>query len=261
MHSPTIVSREEWLQARKAHLVREKELTRMRDEIARERRALPWVRVEKTYVFDTPSGPAGLSDLFDRRSQLAIYHFMLSPGDDHICDGCAFISDHVDCARQHFEQADLSFAAVSRAPLAQILPVKRRMGWSFRWVSSHGTDFNYDYGVSFTPEQVAAGRPLYNFGTTPYLAEDLHGLSIFAKGASGQVFHTYSAYARGAETLLGAFNFLDFTPKGRNEKSIMDWVRLHDEYRAADAELACPSCGAENRAAGRSEDHAERAAV
>lgn len=230
IEQPRVVSRDEWLEARKALLAREREVTHARDRLAAERRALPWVKVEKDYVFDAPEGRKRLADLFGGRSQLALYHFMLTPGDSHLCEGCAFISDHVDCARQHFEHADLSFVAVSRAPLEQIMPVKKRMGWTFNWVSSNDSDFNFDFGVSFTPEQIAAGKPLYNYGTTPYLHEDLHGFSVFARNAAGEVFHTYSAYARGAETLLGAFNFLDFTPKGRNETGTMDWVRLHDCY-------------------------------
>jgi predicted dithiol-disulfide oxidoreductase (DUF899 family) len=230
MTAHEVASRKEWLIARKALLAREKEVTRALDRLRAERRALPWVRVEDDYVFDAPEGRISLADLFDGRSQLAVYHFMLTPGSDHICDGCAFVSDHIDCARMHFEHADLSFAAVSRAPLGQIDRVKRRMGWRFRWVSSHGSDFNYDYCVSFTPEQVASGNVGYNYGTSPYVAEDLHGVSIFAKDEAGHVYHTYSTYARGAELLDGAFNWLDLTPKGRNETSIMSWVRLHDEY-------------------------------
>lgn len=236
--NPT-VSRDEWLDARKALLAREKEVTRALDRLRAERRALPWVRVEKRYAFDTPEGRATLADLFDGRSQLAVYHFMLAPGSDHICDGCAFLSDHVDAARMHFEHADLSFAAVSRAPLEQIERVKRRMGWRFRWVSSAGDGFNYDFGVSFTPEQVASGAVGYNYGTTPYAAEDLHGVSVFFKAEDGGVFHTYSTYARGAELLSGAFNWLDLAPKGRNERTIMDWVRLHDEYDDAPAAAGC----------------------
>ena len=180
-----------------------------------------------------------LADLFEGSSQLAVYHFMLAPGSDHICDGCAFLADHVDSARQHFEQAELSFVAVSRAPLAQIDAVKRRMGWRFRWVSSFGSDFNYDYGVSFTDEQVAKGQTGYNYGTTPYAHADLHGTSVFAKDEAGQVFHTYSTYARGCELLAGAFNWLDLTPKGRNEAGTMSWVRLHDEYEKRPANAAC----------------------
>jgi predicted dithiol-disulfide oxidoreductase (DUF899 family) len=227
---PQIVSRADWLEARKRLLSKEKELTRLRDALSAERRALPWVRVEKDYRFEGPGGSVTLADLFDGGSQLVVYHFMLTPGSDHICDGCAFLADHVDAARQHFEQADLSFAAVSRAPFEQIQRVQRRLGWRFAWVSSYGSDFNYDYGVSFTEDQIAAGETDYNYGTTSYAAPDLPGTSVFAKDESGQVYHTYSTYARGGELLLGAFNWLDLTPKGRNEDGIMSWVRLHDEY-------------------------------
>lgn len=225
-----VVSREAWLEARKGLLEEEKTLTRARDALARRRRNLPWVRIDKSYVFEAPTGKVTLADLFDGRSQLAIYHFMLAPGSDHICNGCAFLADHIDAARQHFEQADLSFAAVARARISQIEQVKRRMGWHFRWVSSFETDFNYDFGVSFAPQNVAEARAGYNYGTTPYTAEDLHGTSIFAKDGSGAVYHTYSCYARGNELLAGAFNWLDLTPKGRNEHGVMSWVRLHDEY-------------------------------
>jgi predicted dithiol-disulfide oxidoreductase (DUF899 family) len=225
-----VVSREDWLTARKALLTEERELTHARDRLSAARRALPWVKVDKIYAFDTPDGRKTLADLFDGRSQLAIYHFMLAPGSSHICDGCGFMADHVDAARLHFEHADLSFAAVSRAPLAQIEQVKKRMGWRFTWVSSFGSDFNYDYGVSFTDEQIDKGETGYNYDTTPYANPDLPGTSIFAKNEAGQVFHTYSSYARGGELLLGALNWLDLTPKGRNETGTMSWVRLHDEY-------------------------------
>jgi predicted dithiol-disulfide oxidoreductase (DUF899 family) len=236
---PEIVSREQWLAARKALLTSEKELTRLHDAVRAERRRLPWVKIDKPYAFATPEGPRALADLFDGRGQLVVYHFMLAP--DHVCDGCAFVSDHVDAARMHFEHADLSFVAVSRAPLAQIARVKKRMGWSFRWISSHGSAFNYDFGVSFTPEQVAGGNVGYNYGTTPYAHADLHGVSIFARDDAGHVFHTYSTYARGVELLSGALNWLDLVPKGRNEQGrIMSWVRLHDEY--ARQEVAAPDC-------------------
>jgi predicted dithiol-disulfide oxidoreductase (DUF899 family) len=225
-----VVSREDWLTARRALLAEERELTHARDRLSAARRALPWVKVDKVYAFDTPDGRKTLADLFDGRSQLAIYHFMLAPGSTHICDGCGFMADHADAARLHFEHADLSFAAVSRAPLVQIEQVKKRMGWRFTWVSSFGSDFNYDYGVSFTDEQIDKGETGYNYGTTPYANPDLPGTSIFAKDEAGQVFHTYSSYARGGELLLGALNWLDLTPKGRNETGTMSWVRLHDEY-------------------------------
>lgn len=231
-----VVSREEWLVARKALLRREKELTRLRDQICAERRALPWVRVEKDYVFEEPEGRVSLGDLFDGRSQLFIYHFMFGPGWSEGCDGCSFISDHVDAARQHFEHADLSFAAVSRAPWKELEPFKERMGWTFRWVSSAGSDFNYDFGVSFTPEQLAAGPVEYNYASCDMGFEDLHGESVFVRNDAGEIFHTYSSHARGGESLIGAFAFLDFVPKGRNETSTMDWVRHHDRYETSSTE-------------------------
>ena len=238
---PRIADRETWLAERKALLARERELTHALDELRAARRALPWVPVESDYVFDGPNGPVTLADLFAGRSQLAVYSFMLAPDNDHLCPGCSFIADHVDGARQHFEQADLSFAAVSRASVARIEAVRRRMGWRFTWVSSGRNSFKNDYGTSFTPEQIAAGETLYNFGTTPGLAPDIHGTSIFTRDATGRIFHTYSCYARGDETMIGAFAWLDLTPKGRNETSTMSWLRLHDEYAAAPQPGCC--CG------------------
>lgn len=237
---PAIVSRAEWLAARTALLAKERALTHLRDRIAADRRALPWVRLDTDYVFDAPGGRRSLAELFDGRGQLAVYHFMLAPDSDHICDGCAFVADHVDAARQHFEHADLSFAAVSRAPVARIEAVRRRFGWRFAWVSSGGNSFNFDFGVSFTPDQVARRDTGYNYGTTDYASPDLPGISIFAKDAAGHVCHTYSTYARGVELAAGAFNWLDLTPKGRNEDSTMSWLRLHDEYEnAAGAHDCC----------------------
>jgi predicted dithiol-disulfide oxidoreductase (DUF899 family) len=235
-----VVLRDEWLVARKQLLAKEKEFTRLRDRLSAERRSLPWVRVDKNYIFDAPEGKATLADLFDGRSQLLVYHFMLTPGSDHLCDGCSFFADHVDAARMHFEHNDLSFVAISRASLDQIELVKQRMSWRFNWVSSCGSDFNYDYHVSFTKEQIASGNTDYNYGTTNYVREDLPGTSVFYKDEAGNVFHTYSSYARGGDILLGAYNFLDLTPKGRNETTTMDWVRLHDEYDPVErAESGC----------------------
>jgi len=232
-------SRDEWLVARKALLAKEKAATRVLDEVRAERRRLPWERVDKPYVFEGPDGKRTLADLFGPRSQLAVYHFMLTPGSDHICPGCSFISDHIDAARRHFEHADLSFAAISRAPLERIKFVQWRMGWTFDWLSSHGSDFNFDFGVSFTKDDIAAGRASYNYGTPLRESEDMHGTSIFAKDQQGVVYHTYSTYARGAELLDGAFMWLDLTPKGRNEvDGIMSWVRLHDEYEMR-ADASC----------------------
>lgn len=227
-----VASREEWLEARKALLAREREVTHELDALRAQRRQLPWVRVEKSYAFEGPDGKVTLGDLFEGRSQLVIYHFMLTPGSDHICSGCSLIADHIDGARQHFEQADLSFAAVSRAPIERIEAVRQRLGWTFPWVSAETSDFNYDFGVSFTAEDRAAGRALYNYGVTVIeRSPDMFGASVFVRDEEGEIFHTYSTYHRGAELLIGAFNWLDLAPKGRNETGgTMSWVRLHDEY-------------------------------
>jgi predicted dithiol-disulfide oxidoreductase (DUF899 family) len=230
MH-PTIVSREDWLAARKALLAKELEMTRALDALRAERRRLPSVKIERSYVFDGPDGKCTLIDLFGDRSQLAIYHFMLTPGSDHICPGCSYTMDHVDAARQHFEQADLAFAAISRAPIVRIEQVKARMGWTFPWVSSGDGDFNYDFGVSFTEADRAAGRALYNYDKIRIQkSPDMFGVSVFVKDED-DIFHTYSTYHRDTELLMGAFNWLDLTPRGRNETGgTMSWVRLHDEY-------------------------------
>jgi predicted dithiol-disulfide oxidoreductase (DUF899 family) len=227
-----VVSREEWLAARKKLFARERAMTHELDALRAERRQMPWVRVDKPYRFEGAEGELTLSDLFAGRSQLAIYHFMLTPGSDHICPGCSYTVDHVDGARQHFEQADLSFAAVSRAPIQRIEAVKKRMGWTFPWVSSGEGDFNYDFGVSFKEEDRVAGRAAYNYGLTPIrTSPDMFGVSIFVKDEAGDVFHSYSTYHRGTELLMGAFNWLDLTPKGRNETGgTMSWLRLHDKY-------------------------------
>jgi predicted dithiol-disulfide oxidoreductase (DUF899 family) len=226
-----IVSREEWLEARKALLARERALTHELDALRAERRQMPWVKIEKPYVFEGSEGACTLGDLFCGRSQLAVYHFMLTPGSDHVCPGCSFIADHVDAARQHFEHAELSFAAVSRVPLRRIEEVKSRMGWTFSWVSSRDSDFNFDFGVSFKPEDIAAGRAIYNYGTVMRKSQDMFGASVFVKDDDGAIFHSYSTYHRGAELLMGAFNWLDLVPEGRNESGgVMNWVRRHDEY-------------------------------
>lgn len=234
MERPRIVSRAEWLDARKAHLAREKELTRLHDRVRAERRGLPWVKIEKPYVFDGASGKLSLADLFQGRSQLVVQHFMLGPGWKEGCAGCSFSADHVDAARQHFEHNDLSFAAVSRAPYAEIADFQRRMGWRFLWVSSYGSDFNIDFDVSFTKEDETRGKVFYNFELRDYENDEMPGTSVFAKDNTGQVFHTYSAYGRGDELLMGAYNFLDLVPKGRNENGpnfdLGDWVRHHDRY-------------------------------
>ncbi len=232
--TPRIASRDEWLEARKALLAREKELTRLHDRIAAQRRALPWVKIEKNYVFAGPDGQLGLADLFRGRSQLVVQHFMFGPGWSEGCVGCSFAADHVDCARLHFEHNDLAFAAVSRAPYPEIAAFRRRMGWRFAWVSSFGSDFNFDFGVSFTEADKARGKATYNYELRDYQNDELPGTSVFARDAAGQVFHTYSAYGRGDEQLIGAYQYLDLAPKGRNENGpnfdLTDWVRHHDRY-------------------------------
>jgi len=237
VENPRIVSRAEWLVARRKHLAREKEITRLHDQLVAERRELPWMKVEKVYRFDGPGGPLALGDLFAGRSQLIVYHFMFGPDWEQGCKSCSFLMDHVEGARMHFEHHDVTFVAISRAPLEKIEAFRRRMGWPFPWVSSFGSDFNFDYGVSFTAEQLAKGPVPYNYSTTEYGLDELPGASVFFRDESGTVFQTYSAYARGLDILLGAHNFLDLTPKGRNEKTGMDWVRHHDRYADhADAE-------------------------
>jgi predicted dithiol-disulfide oxidoreductase (DUF899 family) len=227
-----IVSREDWLAARKALLAKELEMTHALDALRVERRQLPCVKIAEGHVFDGSNGKCTLLDLFGDRSQLAVYHFMLTPDSDHICPGCSYTMDHVDAARQHFEHADLAFAAISRAPIERIEQVKARMGWTFPWVSSGNNDFNYDFGVSFTEADRAADRALYNYGKTRIqTSPDMFGVSVFIKDENGDIFHTYSTYHRGTELLMGAFNWLDLASKGRNETGgTMSWVRLHDEY-------------------------------
>ena len=241
-HNP-IVSRDEWLIARKRHLAREKELTRLRDQVNAERRELPWVKVEKRYVFDTPDGKKTLAELFDGRSQLVVDHFMLGPGWKEGCVGCSFGADHIGGALVHLEHHDVTVVAVSRAPLAEIEAYKKRMGWRFKWVSSYGSDFNYDFHVSFTKDETAKGEVYYNYETRKLQSEEMSGISVFYKDVTGGIFHTYSSYARGGEELLGTYMVLDRTPKGRNETgphhNLMDWVRRHDEYE--DGESSC--CG------------------
>jgi predicted dithiol-disulfide oxidoreductase (DUF899 family) len=229
-----IVSEEDWLIVRKDLLTREKELTRLRDQVSRHRRELPWVRVEKKYLFDGPDGKKSLADLFDGRSQLIVYHFMLGPGWGEGCKSCSYLADHFDGADWHLPHRDVTFVAVSRAPFSEIEAYKKRMGWRFKWLSSFGSDFNFDYHVSFTKEDEARGEAYYNYDTREFLSDELPGLSVFFKDESGAVFHTYSTYARGLDNLVGTYNFLDLVPKGRDENpdSTMDWVRRHDEYKA-----------------------------
>jgi predicted dithiol-disulfide oxidoreductase (DUF899 family) len=231
-----IVSQGEWLQERAAFLAKEKELTRLRDRLAEERRALPWVQVEKTYVFDTPAGKKTLAELFEGRSQLIVKFFMLAPGQKEGCVGCSFEADHVEGTLVHLEHHDVSYVAVARAPLDEIEAFKKRMGWSFRWVSSSGNDFSYDFHASFKPAQLENGTAFYNYRTGPVPLEDLSGFAVFHKDEQGRIFHTYSTFGRGLEEVLGTYMFLDITPNGRNENgpnhSLADWVRHHDRYGA-----------------------------
>ncbi|MGA9603627.1 MAG: thioredoxin family protein [Methyloceanibacter sp.] len=247
MEPHKIVSREEWTSARKALLAKEKEFTRARDRLSAERRTLPWVKVDKAYVFDTPQGKKTLAELFDGRSQLIVYHFMLGPEWDEGCPSCSFLADHFDGANMHLAQRDVTFIAISRAPLAEIEAFKRRMGWHFPWVSSFGNDFNFDYHVSFAEDQVGKDGD-YNYEQQEIVSDEMPGASVFYKDADGTVFHTYSAYARGLDILLGAYNFLDLTPKGRDEAELpwtMAWVRHHDKYESAKPSHSCCAGAAE----------------
>ena len=234
LSSPAIVSREESLVARKEHFLKEKAMTHELDTLRAERRQLPWVKVDKPYMFEGPEGKCRLSDLFQGRSQLAVYHFMLTPGSEHVCKGCSFVADHIDAARQHFGDADLSFAAISRAPIGQIERVKRALGWTFLWVSSYGGDFNFDFGVSFKKDDLAAGRAVFNYGTQVLKStEDMMGTSIFARNDKGDIFHTYSTHARGIENLMGTFMWLDLTPNGRHQFDDGRSRLTEDELREA----------------------------
>jgi len=232
-----VVSSKEWIASRKELLRKEKEFTKLRDELSRQRRELPWERVEKRYVFDAPSGKQTLEELFDGRSQLIVYHFMFGPGWKEGCPYCSFLADHVDGALVHLAQRDVTLLMVSRAPLAEIEAFKKRMGWRFKWVSSFGSDFNRDYHVSFTPEEMAKGKVYYNYAISEFPREEATGTSVFYKDNAGDIFHTYSTYARGGDIFLGAYNFLDITPKGRDEDGLdftMSWVRYHDQYAKGD---------------------------
>jgi Uncharacterized protein conserved in bacteria len=229
-----IVSREEWLRARKELLKKEKEFLRQGDQLTAECRRLPWVKVDKQYVFDGPDGKETLTDLFKGQSQLVVFHFMLAPGWGEGCIGCSFGADHFDGIVVHLEHHDVKFVAVSRAPLPEIQAFKKRMGWHFDWVSSYGNSFNFDYHVSFTKEELARGKAYFNYDIRNVHSEEMNGTSMFYKDESGAVYHTYSVYARGSEMMGGAYGYLDHLPKGRNETgpnyNLMDWVRHHDRY-------------------------------
>ena len=228
-----VVSKARWLEARRALLEREKELTRQRDALGAARRALPWVRVEEPYTFDTVDGRRTLAQLFAGKSQLAVYHFMFAPEWEAGCKSCSFWADTFNGITTHLAARDVTFTAISRAPLEKLQTFARRMGWTFPWASSFESGFNYDFGVSFTPDELASGEPAYNFGREPPDATDMPGISVFVKDANERVYHTYSCYARGIDAMNAAYQYLDLVPKGRDEDTLdfsMAWVRHHDRY-------------------------------
>jgi predicted dithiol-disulfide oxidoreductase (DUF899 family) len=228
-----VASHEEWLKARLELLAAEKEFTRQRDALTRRRMAMPWERVEKSYRFEGPNGALSLADLFDGRSQLIVYHFMLGPDWEEGCKSCSFWADNFNGIPIHLNHRDVTFTAVSRAPLAKIEAYRKRMGWSFPWVSSYGSEFNFDYHVSFTPEELAEGKAYYNYAVQPNTTSEQVGISVFYRNEKNEVFHTYSCYERGVDMLNGAYHYLDLAPKGRDEDGLeftMAWVRRHDQY-------------------------------
>jgi len=230
-----VVSQKEWIAARKKLLTKENKFSKLRDAMNRERRKLPWVKVEKEYVFDAPTGKVTLGDLFCGKSQLIVYHFMFGPGWKEGCAHCSFWADHYDSVSPHIGQRDTAFAVVSRAPWKEIEPFKKRMGWKFKWVSSFGTDFNFDFNVSFTPEQLKSGKAIYNFAALDMEIDEREGVSAFYKDKEDKIYRTYSSYARGIDLMNTTYNFLDLTAKGRDEnaESPQDWVRYKDEYENA----------------------------
>ncbi|TCU70267.1 putative dithiol-disulfide oxidoreductase (DUF899 family) [Bradyrhizobium sp. R2.2-H] len=242
MQHHQIVSREQWIIARRAHLAREKELTAARERLTEERRALPWVKVDEAYQFDGPNGIVSLGDLFKGRPQLVVQHVMFAPDWDVACKSCSFWADGFERMVPHLAARDTSMAAVSLAPSAKLEAFRKRMGWTFDWVSSGGTDFNRDYGVTFSQEEIETGKPMYNFGTTPLYGPELPGISVFFRDEAGAIFHTYSCFARGLDMMNAAYQYLDLTPLGRHEEDLpypMDWVRLRDQYEPQAARGAC----------------------
>ncbi|WP_202845559.1 DUF899 domain-containing protein [Luteimonas saliphila] len=240
--APRIASREEWTRQRLVLLEREKDLNRQQDDIARERRALPWVRLETDYVFDTARGPRPLAALFEGRGQLMVQHFMLGPGWDAGCPSCSFMADHHDGLIPHLAQRDITLVAVSRAPLDEIERFRLRMGWRFSWVSSHGNSFNRDFGVSFMPEQRVDGKVPYNYRKVAFPHDEAPGISLFTRDAEGNVYHTYSTYGRGVEAMMGAYRLIDLSPKGRDEGHLpypMAWVRHRDRYEQGPRAACC----------------------
>jgi predicted dithiol-disulfide oxidoreductase (DUF899 family) len=239
MEQHRIVSQQEWIAERRAHLAEEKAFTKARDALSKKRHELPWVRVDKNYVFDGPRGKETLADLFGGKSQLIVYHFMLGPGWEAGCPSCSYLADHFDGAAIHLAQRDVSFVVISRAPFSEIEKYKRRMGWKFKWVSSFGSDFNHDYQVSQSAEEKAKGEAYYNYEMTPFPSEERPGASAFYKDDAGEVFHTYSTYGRGLDMFVGAYHLLDIAPKGRDEDGLkfsMAWVRRHDEYEGVEVD-------------------------
>jgi predicted dithiol-disulfide oxidoreductase (DUF899 family) len=240
-----VVSMDQWVSERKALLAHEKELTHLRDQIARERRALPWVRIDKSYGFDAPEGQRTLGELFEGRRQLIVQHFMFGPGWEEGCPSCSYMADHSDGTSVHLAHRDVTLVAISRAPLAEIERFRRRMGWQFKWVSSFGSDFNHDFHVSFTAQERAKGKVYYNYGMVDFPADEAPGLSVFIKDDAGTIFHTYSTYGRGVEVMMGTYNLLDLTPKGRDEDNLshtMEWVRHHDRYEPDKPAPGASSC-------------------
>ena len=232
MDQHRIVSHDQWIAARKDFLAKEKQFTQLREELAHERRDLPWERVEKNYVFDGPNGKESLGDLFAGKSQLIVYHFMFAPEWDEGCKSCSFWADNFERLPVHLKHRDISLVAISRAPLAKLEAYKKRLGWTFKWVSSGGNDFNHDYCVTFVPEEVKSGERTYNFGTIEPPGAEMPGISVFCKDAKGAIFHTYSCYARGIDMMNNAYQYIDLTPKGRDEsEGIMRWLRRNDEYK------------------------------
>lgn len=228
-----VVSKKEWVKARKQLLVKEKKFSKARDEIAKQRRALPWVKIEKEYIFEGPNGKETLAELFNGKSQLVVYHFMFGPGWGEGCAHCSFWADHYDGVTKHIGARDTAFAVISRAPLKEIKPFKKRMGWQFKWVSLNGNDFNFDMDVSFTPEQLKNGTAIYNYVPLEMDIDEREGASAFYKDSRGDIYRTYSTYARGIDLLNTTYNFIDLTAKGRDEnpKRSQEWVRYHDQYK------------------------------
>ncbi|MDX2145086.1 MAG: thioredoxin family protein [Rhodospirillaceae bacterium] len=241
MTTPRIVSREDWLKARTNLLRQEKEFSRARDALTAERGQMPWTKVTKPYVFETPTGPASLATLFGPRGQLIVYHFMFHPDWSEGCKSCSLVADHYNPAVVHLNQRDVSLVTVSRAPLNKLLAFKARMGWTFPWVSSFGNEFNRDFNVSFTEAELERAETTYNYKVQKFPMPEAPGISVFAKSAEGEVFHTYSAYARGLENFMGVYSLLDLVPKGRDEAGlgyVMQWVRHHDRYGGGDPHAA-----------------------